>query len=68
MLELQMFLREMGKPHAIYIEPFGGPDMVPFIARMQDCTIEMVPPAYYGTLVPVLSTLMDNPGSSTGCC
>lgn len=49
-------------------EPFGGPDMVPFIARMWDCIIEMVPTVYYGTLMPVLSTLVDNPRSSTGCC
>lgn len=58
MMELQVFLREVGMWHAIYFKPFEGPEVVPCTADMWDCIIQTAPLAYYDTLVPVLSTLV----------
>lgn len=48
----------MGIHHAIYLDEFKGPDTISFTARMCDCVIQASPPAYYGILIPVLSTLV----------
>lgn len=56
--KLQVFLREIGLWHAICIGPFEGPDAVPFIAGKWNSIIQTALSAYYGTLVPILSTLV----------
>ena len=48
----------MGKHHAIYLDEFKGPATISFTARVCDCVIQAAPPAYYGTLIPVLFTLV----------
>lgn len=58
MLKLQAFLGEMGMQHAIYTEPFEGPDVVPLTTSMQDCIIQTTLPAHYRTLGPILPTLV----------
>lgn len=58
MSELQVFFREMGMWHSIYSEPFEGLDAVPFTAGMGDHIIQLALPAYYGTLAPILFTLV----------
>lgn len=56
MSELQVFF--MGMWHSIYIEPFEGLDTVLFTIGMGDHIIQLALLAYYGTLVPILFTLV----------
>lgn len=58
MLKLQAFLREMGMHHAIYIEPFEGPDVVSLNYRYAGLHHPDHPAGPLPYLGPILPTLV----------
>ena len=59
-LELQQFIPEPGMQHTIYNSQTKGPGMERFTAGMRDQVVQTAFPAYFGTLISILSTEVGN--------